>query len=197
MRFKGYLSKNRSAKSDPINVVFRGRATAARVEQYLRDITLSPWNPAGAWDLTGTLLQPTTRMWAYLDDTASGGEARWKPPDVELAIGPYSSGNRMHIRIYECDRPDRLPSAGGPDPGPWCIAGVHREHWVPTLRPPVPFTHVVHGWREAQAFVETWFAPLSGVAGSGVGQVEHRSIGNEGWYQGYWHDGDVTFVELT
>jgi hypothetical protein len=190
VRFKGHLSKNRASKSDPINLVFYGRASASRVASYLQDLALSCWNPAAAWHPTGTLAEPTSRMWAYLDDTASGGEALWKRPDAELAIGPYFASTRMHIRIFECERPDRLPHASGPDPDPWCIAGVHREHWS------VTGTHIVHGWHEGQALVEAWFAPLANGAISGVGLVDRRAIGNEGWYQGHWHDGMATFVEL-
>lgn len=190
MRFKGYLSKNKSYKSDPINLVFHGRAPAARIATYLQNLSYSPWNPAASWHPTGTWREPTSRLWAYLDDAASGGLARWKRPDLELAIGPYVSSTRMHVRIFECERPDRFSDTDGPDPEPWCIAGAHREHWSASI------THLVHGWQEAQAFVTEWFAPLAGVDGSGVGVVDRRAIGNEGWYQGYWHDGTAAFIEL-
>ena len=66
---------------------------------------------------------------------------------------------------------------------------MHREHYVP------PAWHVVPAWKEPQAVVRDSILR----AGSGqhfAGRVFDDDVGNAGLYQGYWFDGQVTFVEL-
>lgn len=204
-RYRSFITKVRTFDPrnalpyDPINLVFYGDAPFQRVASYLKDPKLNIWSPpvrqARSWNDTGTLLQPATPMWAHLDNRAAGAQGwhGWKLPDAQLAIGQYTSGMRMHIRIYGSNDPQRPndPPPADPDLGIWCIAAVHREHWLP------PFRHVIHGWDEARDFVEEWFARAAADPTSGVHTITNVAIGNEGWYQGSRYDGMAAFIQLT
>ena len=183
--FKGYISPDVKIKSDPINLIFFGNASAASVESLLLSLAPTPWHPARHWQRTGHWPRPSTTMLGYIDDTASGGPARWKRPDAELEIGQTYSGTRIHLRLYQCFVPDRGGRLTPVDLGTWCIGAVHREHWA------FPRWHIVHGWQEAQEFVEECFAD-----DPRLGRIFHHDLGNAGWYQGYEFDGEATFIEL-
>lgn len=183
IQFKGFTSPDKLIASDPVNLVFYGGGTASQVERYLRDSELSQWVPPIAWRGLGIL--PSMTLWAHLDNTANGGGPLWKGPDLEMSIGPYFDGPRMHIRLYESPNRDTSAAWDQPGFGQWSIAAVHLEHWS------APLTHVVHGWLEAQELVEAWFDGQPG-----VGRVYRQDIGNEGWYQGHWHHGEATYIEL-
>lgn len=70
---------------------------------------------------------------------------------------------------------------GLPAFGTYCLGAVHREH--------LGGGHIVTGWREPQEFLETYFGALSPL-------VVRIDLGASGWYQGYYFDGDVTFIQL-
>jgi hypothetical protein len=99
-----------------------------------------------------------------------------------LTLGPFLSGNRLHIRIYEGNRP--CDCSPGPL-GQWSIASVHREHYV------APLWHVIHGWEEPQEILHGLFARSSHVR-----HVTTAMSPESGIYQGYPFDGAVSLIEL-
>ena len=102
-------------------------------------------------------------------------------------IGPVVGPSRIHIRIYEGFVPCHHVTGSF---GTWSIASVHREqHYVP------PTWHIVHGWKEPQEILRDAILRAN-VSRQFVGRVFEGHVGNEGLYQGYWCDGQVTFVEL-
>jgi hypothetical protein len=162
--------------TDPVNLVFFGQGAAANVAHHLSHSLLPAWH----------VTSMSGQMYAYIDDQIHGARAGWKAPDQTLVIGPVIGPSRLHVRIYEgfvaCHHPTGTF-------GTWSIASVHREHYVP------PAWHVVHGWKEPQEIVRDALLRTRAEQPF-VGRIFDNDVGNAGLYQGYWFDGQVTFVEL-
>jgi hypothetical protein len=155
--------------SDPVNLIFYNVGSAWDVQYDMQNWLTYQWSG----DADGCNLM------AYIDNTAHGGSATWIQQHYQLEYGNYET-TRRHIRIFD----------GGYDThgeyGDYSIAGVHYEEWVG-----LPQGHNVLSWEDAESFVADDFADEDF-----VGQVYGVDIGNEGYYQGVWNDGEAQYIEL-
>jgi hypothetical protein len=71
--------------------------------------------------------------------------------------------------------------------GQWSIGSAHHEHTVcdPTCH------HVVDGWERAEADVRSTF-----INGPATLSVSNLTLGNSGYYQGVFNDGNATVIQL-
>jgi hypothetical protein len=149
--------------SDPVNLVFSGYGSAARVAYLLQRLDPRWRRP-----------RPMTSgaMYAWIDSRAHGESSVWKPRDQELVLGNVLS--RVHIRIYECLVHDGVPFASPDNLGIWSIAGVHREDFRPRSLEARQW-HVIQDWMGPQRYVRELFE-RSGVAR----EVTSEGIDNDG-----------------
>ncbi len=95
-------------------------------------------------------------------------------PDGFPCFGP-----RDHVRIWDMGYSATF--------GQWSIGSAHHEHIVcdPTCH------HVVDSWERAEADVRSAF-----IGGSATLSVSNFTLGNSGYYQGVFNDGNATVIQL-
>ncbi len=88
-------------------------------------------------------------------------------------------GPRDHVRIWEMGY--------SPVFGEWSIGSAHHEHTVcnPNCH------HVVDSWEKAEADVGSSF-----VNGQATLSISNHTLGNAGYYQGVFNDGNATMIQL-
>ncbi len=95
---------------------------------------------------------------------------------------PPCWGPRFHVRIWDM----------GYDPefGWWSIGAVHHEY---AKCNPFPLCyHVVDSWEDAESKARSTFAQ-----GTATVSISNYTLGNAGFYQGVYNDGNATFTRLS
>ena len=88
-------------------------------------------------------------------------------------------GPRDHVRIWDMGY--------SPVFGQWSIATAHHEH---TLCNPLCH-HVIDSWEKAEADVRSAFT-----GGQATASISNVTLGNTGYYQGVFNDGNATMIQL-
>jgi len=88
-------------------------------------------------------------------------------------------GPRDHIRIWDMGY--------SPVFGQWSIAAAHHEH---TLCNPLCH-HVIDSWEKAEGDVRSAFT-----GGQATASISNVTLGNTGYYQGVFNDGNATRIQL-
>ncbi len=88
-------------------------------------------------------------------------------------------GPRDHVRVWDMGYSATF--------GQWSIGSAHHEHTVcnPTCH------HVVDSWERAEADVRSAF-----IGGPATLSVSNFTLGNSGYYQGVFNDGNATVIQL-
>ena len=144
----------------------------------LDPITLIFTGYAPSWWVASNIIGWSDSAYCSEPKTVNGNEYNYtleRPdPGGILCFGP-----RDHVRIWDMGYSAAF--------GQWSIGSAHHEHTVcdPTCH------HVVDSWERAEADVRSAFT-----GGPATTSVSNFTLGNSGYYQGVFNDGNATAIQL-
>jgi hypothetical protein len=189
-----------STTTDPTNLFFFNEATSFDVEYDLRWWTrpgdLHRWEDAcGGTSYWLGMRNVSSDPWTWVKSrlttaTPYAGYHR----NLQPIRDKCHSGQRHHVRLFGMTSADS-------EWGDWTIANAHRETAkcnIPVVGCPGGngITHTVNSWYAGENRVVASFRSSSGALMWFVESIYYFSFGNSGTYDGQYHDGVGTGIEL-
>ena len=144
----------------------------------LDPITLIFTGYAPSWWVASNIIGWSDSAYCSEPKTVNGNEYNYtlEHPDPG---GIPCFGPRDHVRIWDMGYSTTF--------GQWSIGSAHHEHTVcdPACH------HVVDNWERAEADVRSAF-----IDGRATLSVSNLTLGNSGYYQGVFNDGNATVIRL-
>jgi hypothetical protein len=149
-----------------------------QTDDNLDPITLVFTGYAPSWWVASNIADWSDSAYCSGPKTVNGNQYNYtlEHPDPS---GLACYGPRDHVRIWDMGY--------SPVFGHWSIAAAHHEH---TVCDPLCH-HVIDSWERAEADVRLAFT-----GGQATMSVSNVTLGNAGYYQGVFNDGNATMIQL-